>query len=161
MQSVLVVDDEPQVRNLLVDLFGSYGHEVVGAGEGQAGIDLLKQRKFDLLLVDLSMPGMGGIDVLREMKALEIQIPSIVITGFGSIQSAVEAVRLGAYDYITKPFNIDELMITVNRVFDHMKLRKENTVLKKQIKGKYNFRKMIGNSRRMQVLHRLIEKISD
>jgi len=161
MQSVLVVDDEPQVRNLLVDLFGSYGHEVVGAGEGQAGIDLLKQRKFDLLLVDLSMPGMGGIDVLREMKALEIQIPSIVITGFGSIQSAVEAVRLGAYDYITKPFNIDELMITVNRVFDHMKLRKENTVIKKQIKGKYNFRKMIGNSRRMQVLHRLIEKISD
>src|SRR5665647_322304 len=89
---------------------------------------------------------MGGIDVLREVKALDIHIHSIVITGFGTIQSAVEAVRLGAYDYITKPFNLDELMITV---------------LRKQIKEKYNFKKLIGNSRRMQVLHRFIEKISD
>ncbi|MFA6149046.1 MAG: sigma-54 dependent transcriptional regulator [bacterium] len=161
MHSILVVDDEPSVRSLLADFFSLHGIETVGAVDGKAGIELLKQRKFDLFLVDLSMPGMGGIDVLREVKAQGIIIPSIVITGFGSIQSAVEAVRLGAYDYITKPFNLDELMITVNRVFDLMKLQKENTVLKKQIKGKYNFKKMIGNSRRMQDLHRLIEKISD
>ncbi|HEX7523860.1 MAG TPA: sigma-54 dependent transcriptional regulator [Candidatus Deferrimicrobium sp.] len=161
MYSILVVDDEPAIRRLLADFFGSHGFEIVGVGDGQAGIDLLRQRKFDLLFLDLTMPGMGGIDVLREVKVLDIHIHSIVITGFGTIQSAVEAVRLGAYDYITKPFNLDELMITVNRVFDLMKLQKENTVLKKQIKEKYNFKKLIGNSRRMQVLHRFIEKISD
>ena len=161
MRTILVVDDEPLVRNLLADFFGSHGYEIVGAGDGQAGIDLLKQRKFDLFFVDLTMPGMGGIDVLREVKALDIRIPSIVITGFGSIPSAVEAVRLGAYDYITKPFNLDDLMITVNRVFDLMKLQKENTVLKKQIKEKYNFKKLIGNSRQMQDLHRFIGKITD
>jgi DNA-binding NtrC family response regulator len=161
MYSILVVDDEPAIRRLLADFFSSHGFEIVGVGDGQAGIDLLKQRKFDLLLLDLTMPGMGGIDVLREVKVLDIHIHSIVITGFGTIQSAVEAVRLGAYDYITKPFNLDELMITVNRVFDLMKLQKENTVLKKQIKDKYNFKKLIGNSRRMQDLHRFIEKISD
>jgi len=161
MPSILVVDDEPLVRNLLAEFFGSHGFEIVGVGDGQAGIDLLKQRKFDLFFVDLSMPGMGGIDVLREVKALNIHIPSIVITGFGSIQSAVEAVRLGAYDYITKPFNLDELMITVNRAFDHTKLQKENTLLKKQIKEKYSFKKLIGNSRRMQDLHKFIGKISD
>ena len=161
MQSILVVDDEQLVRSLLADFFGSNGFEVVGVGDGRSGIDLLKQRKFDLFFVDLSMPGMGGIDVLREVKALDIHIPSIVITGFGSIQSAVEAVRLGAYDYITKPFNLDDLMITVNRAFDLMKLQKENTVLKKQIKEKYNFKKLIGNSRRMQDLQSFLEKISD
>ena len=161
MHSILVIDDEPLVRKLLVDFFGLQGFEVVEVGDGQAGIDLLKQRKFDLFFVDLSMPGLGGIDVLREVKALDIHIPSIVITGFGSIQSAVEAVRLGAYDYITKPFNLDELKITVNRVLDHVKLQRENTVLKKQIKEKYNFKKLIGNSRRMQALHVFIEKISD
>jgi DNA-binding NtrC family response regulator len=149
MQSILVIDDEPLIRKMLAEFFSSQGFEIVGVEDGKAGIDLLKQRKFDLLLVDLSMPGIGGIDVLREVKDLDIRIPSIVLTGFGSIQSAVEAVRLGAYDYLTKPFNLDELMISVNRAFDHMKLRKENTVLKKQIKESHGFKKLIGNSRRM------------
>ncbi len=161
MRSILVVDDEPLVRELLAEFFGTHGFEIVGVGNGNGGIDLLKKRKFDLFFVDLSMPGMGGIDVLRQVRDLDIRIPSIVITGFGSIPSAVEAVRLGAYDYITKPFNLDDLMITVNRAFDHSKLQKENTVLKKQIKEKYNFKKLIGNSRQMQDLHRFIGKVTD
>lgn len=161
MRSILVIDDQPPIRELLAEFFGVHGFEIVGVGDGQAGIDLLKQRKFDLFFVDLSMPGMGGIDVLREVKALDIDIPSIVITGFGSIPTAVEAVRLGAYDYIAKPFNLDDLMITVNRAFDHSKLQKENAVLKKQVREKYNFKKLIGNSPQMQALQKFIEKISD
>ncbi len=160
MLSVLVVDDEPLVREMLCEFFNSHSLEVVGVGDGRAGIDLLKERKFDLFFVDLNMPGMGGMDVLREVKALDIRIPSIVITGFGSIQSAVEAVRLGAYDYITKPFNLDDLLMTVNRAFDHAKLQKENTRLRKQIKEKHNLKKLIMGSRRMHDLHRYIEKIS-
>jgi DNA-binding NtrC family response regulator len=161
MHSLLVIDDQQPMRELLAEYFGLNGFEIVGVEDGQAGIDLIKQRKFDLLLVDLSMPSMGGLDVLREMKTLDIHIPSIVITGFGSIPTAVEAVRLGAYDYVTKPFNLDELMITVNRALEHTKLQRENTGLKKQIKEKYNFKKLIGNSRPMQSLQRFIEKISD
>jgi len=161
MPSILVIDDEPSIRVLLNNFFGSHGFEVVGVGDGQAGIDLLKQRKFDLFLVDLVMPGMGGIDVLREVKALDINVPSIVITGAGTIPSAVEAVHLGAYDYITKPFNLDALMLTVNRAFDLVNLKKENTTLKKQVKEKHDFKNLIMNSRRMHDLHRFIDKISD
>ncbi|MBI5576281.1 MAG: sigma-54-dependent Fis family transcriptional regulator [Deltaproteobacteria bacterium] len=161
MYSILVVDDNESIRDLLSEFLNSHGFEVTGASDGQAGLDLMKQQRFDLFFVDLVMPGMGGLDVLREVKALQINIPSIVITAFGSISTTVEAMRLGAFDYITKPFNLDELLIIVNRVLDLQRLQKENATLKKQLKEKFNFRKVIGNSPRMQSLYRIIEKISD
>ncbi len=161
MQEVLVIDDTESIRDLLSEFLKEHGFEVSGAADGQTGLDLLKQQRFDLFFVDLVMPGMGGIDLLREARDLGIQTPAIVITGFGTIQTAVEAMRLGAYDYITKPFILEELLMTVNRALDYYKLQRENASLKRQLKDKYNFRRMIGNSLPMQKLYRIIEKVAD
>jgi DNA-binding NtrC family response regulator len=161
MPSVLIIDDSESIRNLLSDFLGGNGFEVAVAKDGEAGIDLLKRQKFDLYFVDLVMPGKGGVEVLREVKNLSIDVPSIVITGNGSIETAVNAMRLGAFDYIQKPFNLEELQITANRALDHQRLQKENATLRKQLSEKYVFRNFIGNSPRMQGLYRIIEKISD
>ena len=161
MQEVLVIDDAESIRDLLSEFLKEHGFEVSGAADGQAGLDLLKQRRFDLFFVDLVMPGMGGIDLLREARDLGIHTPAIVITGFGTIQTAVEAMRLGAYDYITKPFILEELLMTVNRALEYYELQRENASLKRQLKDKYHFRRMIGNSLPMQKLYRVIEKVAD
>ncbi len=161
MQEVLVIDDTESIRDLLSEFLKDHGFEVSGAADGQAGIDLLKQRRFDLFFVDLVMPGMGGIDLLREARNFGIRTPAIVITGFGTIQTAVEAMRLGAYDYITKPFILEELLMTVNRALEYYNLQKENASLKRQLKDKYDFRRMVGNSLPMQKLNRFIEKVAD
>jgi DNA-binding NtrC family response regulator len=161
MQSVLIIDDNESIRNLLGDFLGSNGFDVAVARDGESGLDQLKRQKFDLFFVDLVMPGKGGVEVLREAKNLSIDVPSIVITGNGSIETAVDAMRLGAFDYIEKPFNLEALQITVNRALDHQRLQKENATLKKQLSDKYDFRNFIGNSPRMQNLYRIIEKISD
>ncbi len=161
MQEILVIDDTESIRSVLAEFLKDNGFDVTGAADGQAGLDLLKQRRFDLFFVDLVMPGMGGMDLLRAARDRDINIPAIVITGFGTIQTAVEAMRLGAYDYITKPFILEELLITVNRALEYLKLRRENASLKRQLKERYDFRKMIGNSVPMQKLYRIIEKVAD
>ena len=161
MQDVLVIDDAASIRDLLSEFLKDHGFEVSGAADGRAGLDLLKQRRFDLFFVDLVMPGMGGIDLLREAREFGINTPAIVITGFGTIQTAVEAMRLGAYDYITKPFILEELLITVNRALEYDKLQRENASLKRQLKDKYDFRRMVGNSLPMQKLYRIVEKVAD
>ncbi|MBE0569734.1 MAG: sigma-54-dependent Fis family transcriptional regulator [Deltaproteobacteria bacterium] len=161
MQSVLIIDDNEDIRVLLSDFLGANGFEVVEAKDGEAGLEMLRRQKFDLFLVDLVMPGKGGMEVLRDAKELSFEVPSIVITGNGSIESAVDAMRLGAFDYIEKPFNLEALRITVNRVLSHQRLQKENATLKKQLSDKYDFRNFIGNSPRIQGLFRILEKISD
>jgi len=161
MHSILVIDDNESIRDLLSEFLTGKGFEVIGVGDGEAGLDQLKRQKFDLFFVDLVMPGMGGVDVLREAKNLNVDAPAIVITAFGSIETAVDAMRFGAFDYITKPFNLEELLMTANRAIDHQKLQRENASLKKQLKDRFDFRKIVGNSPRMQSLYRILEKISD
>jgi len=161
MQSILVIDDNEDIRSLLGDFLGAGGFEVTEAKDGESGMEMLRRQKFDLYLVDLVMPGKGGFDVLREVKELSIDTPAIVITGNGSIESAVDAMRLGAFDYIEKPFNLEALRITIDRALSHKRLEKENANLKRQLSDKYDFRNFIGNSPRMQGLYRILEKISD
>ena len=161
MQSVLVIDDNEDIRFLLREFLSTNGFEVIDAPDGEAGMDLLRRQRFDLFLVDLVMPGKGGFEVLQEVKDLSIDVPAIVITGNGSIESAVDAMRLGAFDYIEKPFNLEALRITVDRALSHRRLEKENATLKRQLSDKYDFRNFIGNSPRMQGLYRILEKISN
>ncbi len=161
MHHILIIDDDESVRDVLEAFFKEKGFNVTAAADGQSGLDLLKQEKFDLFFVDLVMPGMGGLDVLREASALHINTPAIVITAFGTVKTAIEAMRLGAFDYITKPFILEELLIVVNRSLDVSKLQKENVMLKRQLKQKYDFHRLTGNSPQMQKVYELIEKIAD
>ena len=161
MHRILVIDDEESIRELLKDFLVSKGIEVVTASDGESGINLLKEEKFDLFLLDLMMPGMSGLDVLQEAASEKINVTSVVITAHATVQTAVEAMRLGAFDYITKPFNLEELYIAIKRALDVSRLQAENIRLKKELKKKFNFRKIIGKSELMQEVIKFIEKIAD
>jgi DNA-binding NtrC family response regulator len=161
MPHILVIDDDPSVRAILEEFLQLKGFEVTVAGDGEMGIDLLQEKKIDLYFIDLVLPGMGGMEVLKNVAALNIIIPAIVITGFGAIETAVEAIKLGAFDYITKPFVLEELLLVVRRALDFSKLKKENLSLKRQLKQRYDFQGLVGHSPQMQEVYGLIKKISD
>jgi nitrogen regulation protein NR(I) len=161
MEKVLIIEDDETVRDVLRSFLKEKGFEATLAQNGQTGLDLLRADKFDLILTDLVMPGITGMDVLKEVAAAKISVPVIVMTAFGTVQTAVEAMKHGAFDYITKPFNLDELMIVLEKAFSVAKLQKENVMLKKQLKKKYDFKGLIGDSPSMQSVYEMIEKIAD
>ena len=161
MLKVLVIDDDETVRDVLSSLLAGKDFDVILAKSGEAGIDMLRADKFELILTDLVMPGITGMDILMEAAAARITAPVIVMTAFGTVQTAVEAMRIGAFDYITKPFNLDELMLVINKALSVSKLQKENVMLKMQLKKRYNFKGLIGDSPSMQVVYEMIEKIAD
>ena len=161
MQRILVIDDDETVRDVLQSFLSSKGFEVTLATEGQSGIDLIKSNTFDIILTDLVMPGIGGIEILKEISSSNINTPVLVITAFGTVQTAVEAMKLGAFEYVTKPFNLDEIMIVINKALNVSKLQKENVMLKMQLMKKYKFEGIVGDSPRMQAMYELIEQIAD
>ena len=161
MKRVLVIEDDETVRDVLRSFLGQKGFEVTLAQNGESGLDLLRAERFDLIFTDLVMPGISGMEVLKEVVALKISVPVVVMTAFGTVQTAVEAMRIGAFDYITKPFNLDELMIVLDKALSVAKLQKENVMLKMQLKKKYNFKGLIGDAPPMQAVYELIEKIAD
>jgi nitrogen regulation protein NR(I) len=161
MKRILVIEDDEAVRDVLRSFLGQKGFEVTLAQNGETGLDLLRAEKFDLIFTDLVMPGISGMEVLKEVVSSKIAVPIVVMTAFGTVQTAVEAMRIGAFDYITKPFNLDELMIVLDKAFSVAKLQKENLMLKMQLKKKYNFRGLIGDAPPMQAVYELIEKIAD
>ncbi len=161
MYRILVIDDDEAVRDLLQAFFSEKGFDVKTAPDGETGLDLLKNEKFDLFFVDMVMPGIGGLDVLKEVSQMKLHIPSIVITAYAAVKTAVEAMKLGAFDYSTKPFLLDELLIIVNRALNISKLEKENVMLKKQLKRKYDFHGLIGRSPQMEKVYEMIEKVAD
>ena len=161
MQRILVIDDEPSIRELLKDFFTGKGFEVAASQDGETALALLRENKFDLLLLDLMMPGMNGLDVLRAITMENLTIPAIMITAYASVSTAVEAMKLGAFDYITKPFVLEDVYLTVKRTLDVSKLQEENFRLKKELKKKFSTHKIIGNSPPVQEVIRFIDKIAD
>jgi nitrogen regulation protein NR(I) len=161
MKRILVIEDDETVRDVLRSFLGQKGFEVMLAQNGESGLDLLHAEKFDLIFTDLMMPGISGMEVLKAVVESRISVPVIVMTAFGTVQTAVEAMRMGAFDYITKPFNLDELMIILDKALSVAKLQKENRMLKRQLKNKYNYEGLVGDSPSMQAVYELIEKISD
>jgi nitrogen regulation protein NR(I) len=160
-KKILIIDDDESVRDLLHAFFKDQGFDVTTAINGKEGLEILQNEHFDLFIVDLVMPEMSGIDLLKSVANFNIDTPSIVITAFATVTTAVEAMKLGAFDYITKPFSLDELMIVVKRCLEISRLKKENINLKKQLKQKFEFGGLIGSSLEMQKVFDLIKKIAD
>lgn len=161
MHRVLIIDDDETVRDVLSSFLTEKDFETIISESGESGLELLLSERFDIALVDLVMPGMGGMDILKEISSRKIKLPVIIITAYGTIQSAVEAMKLGAFDYITKPFNLDEIMVVIERALEHARLERENLFLKKQLRQRYNFSGLIGDSIKMQRIYELIEKVAD
>jgi len=158
--SILVVDDESEIREGLELLLESEGYGVSSAGTGDAGLALLEEQPFDLLLLDVSLPDRNGLDLLREIHRRDPYLSVVLITAFGSIDMARAAFKSGALDYITKPWSNDELLAQVAQAVEGRRLREENLQLKRALKQRYNFPNIIGKSDKMLAVLDLVTQIA-
>ncbi len=155
-RSVLIIDDEPLMRLSMLDALKAEGYQVQEVSNGEEGIQKTKTNRYDLVITDLRMPGSDGLQVVRVCKEYSPETEVIVITAHGSVDTAVQAMKLGAHDYVTKPFSMDELLMTVDRATKVQALRQENTALRQELEGKFNFDGMVGKNEQMR---QVLEKV--
>ena len=158
---VLIVDDDLEMCALLSDVLKKEGLSVFTTGDSLEASKMIKREEFDLIISDLKMKGLEGLDLLEEAKIALPLTPVIIITAFGTIGSAIQAMKMGAFDYITKPFQMDELKLTVKKALENRFLKKEVVRLKKEVESRYQFHLLIGKSASMQKIYDLIARISD
>jgi DNA-binding NtrC family response regulator len=156
---LLVVDDEEQSRELCVAMASARGFRVSTASDGNGALQILESDSVDIVLADVTMPGMNGLELLQRIKDLSPTTEVIIMTAFGTVATAVQAMRLGAYDYLTKPFNKEEFSLILERLVGKLDLENENLVLREQIR-KGGFARLLGNSPPMLKLFKLISKVS-
>ena len=164
---ILVVDDEPLMRDFLVETLQRKNYVVESFGSGSQAIEKVKAEFYDLVITDIRMPEVTGMDVLEAVKKSSAETEVIMITAFGTVENAVEAMKIGAYDFITKPFSADEIEIVVERALERQKLRDENialrqdnTQLRNQLQDKYSFSSIVGVSEVMRKIYDTIEMIA-
>ncbi|HEX7319013.1 MAG TPA: sigma-54 dependent transcriptional regulator [bacterium] len=157
---ILVVDDEEAVRSSLADWLAAEGYEVMTAENGETAWSIATDHEIDLALVDLKMPRVNGIDVLRKLIKIKPGLPVVIITAFASVDSAVLAMKEGAVDYVVKPFNPDEISIIIERLTEHQRLVKENTMLRRELTRRYRVRDLIGKSPKMAAVFEMIKTVA-
>lgn len=158
---VLVVDDEVNIRNALVTMLEKKGYRVYGAGTGEEALQHLEEARMDLVITDLRMPGISGIEFLRRLKGRWSDTEVVVMTAFGSIDTAVEAMRLGAYDYLTKPIDRERFGVVVEKALERHALASENKRLRDRLDTRTRFDQMVGESEVMQGVYRVVEMVAD
>ncbi|MFH0800172.1 MAG: sigma-54 dependent transcriptional regulator [Pseudomonadota bacterium] len=161
MARILIVDDEVAIRKALERFLTGLKYDVVTAENGEIALKIVQGDTIDLALVDLVMPKMDGIELIGRMKRLQPDIIPIVLTGFGTITSAVEAMKAGAYHYLTKPFELDDIASLVATAIEHRQLKEENRILKSQLRDKYRFENIVGTSDEMAAVFDMVEKVAD
>ncbi len=160
MNTIFIVDDERSIVELLTVVLKKEGYDVL-TNPGAPGVfEDIEQKDIDLLICDIKMPQVDGMDVLRRLKEVKPTVPAIMITAYASVKQAVEALRLGALDYLTKPFDIEELKVLVANGLEHRRLLEENRLLKQTFREEASFENMIGKSRAMREVYGLIEKVA-
>lgn len=161
MTRILVIDDDQGICHLLARILQKEGFNVVAETSPSNAINSFKSNNFDLVITDFYMPEMNGLELLGEIKNINPDVDVIVMTAYASIDNAVDAMRKGAYDYIVKPFQNDDLLLSIKRVFEKRMLAEENRYLRAELSKKYGFHNIIGSSPAMQNLFNLIERVAD
>ena len=156
-KSLLVVDDDSAHRTMLRTLLRGWGYEITEADDGSTAIEQVRQQPFDLILMDIRMVQVSGIEALEKIKALNPAIPVVIMTAYSSIESAVDALKKGAYDYLTKPLDFDKLRLTIERAVEHLRLKEENRMLKESLGEHFDRRNIIGQS---PAITRLLETVA-
>lgn len=157
--NILVVDDQESMRDSCQQSLSRKGYEVDTANNGEEGLDLLKKKSYDLVILDLKMPGLNGIDVLKKIKENDPEIVVIVITGHATIESAVDAMKYGAFDFIPKPFTPESLRIIVKRALDTREITLENVLLRNELKKGLGSEIIIGTDKSMEAVEQLVRKV--
>tara|TARA_B100000315_G_scaffold126052_1_gene115814 strand:- start:2391 stop:3764 length:1374 start_codon:yes stop_codon:yes gene_type:complete len=161
LNPILVVDDEKSMRDFLSIFLKQEGYQVKSAPSGKDAFDLLEKKEFDLVITDINMPDINGVDVLKKINSLNLNSPVIMITAFASNETALEALNQGVYDYILKPFNVDEMKIIVRRALEKKKLLDENAYLKTELEEKHHYSQILGKSEKIEKIFKLIDKVAD
>lgn len=157
---ILVVDDEESIREFLEIMLKKEGYEVTTAEDGAKAKEILTKKSFDMVISDMQMPNVTGIELLRHVRESYPDLVFMIITAFGTTETAVEAMKLGAYDYLTKPFKIDEVRLNIANALRSKNLETEVRVLKKELVKEYSFQNMVGNSDAMHAVFNLIQRVS-
>lgn len=160
MYSILIVDDEPNYLVVLSELLKDEGFEVFTAPDGEQGLKIVQDVDLDIVITDMQMPVMDGLQFMLKIKAEKEDLPVVVITAYAEVDKAVEAMQAGAFSYLAKPFSNDELIVNLRKAADHYSLIRENTRLRDEIKGKDGFSGMVGKNPKMLQVYTLIEKVS-
>ena len=161
MARILIIDDDPAMVSVISDICQESGHQTVAYSSGSKALENLSAQGPQLVITDLKMDKVGGLDILRACRETLPGTPVILITAFKTVETALEAMKLGAYDYITKPFKVDDLQLTIQRALENQSLVRENQNLRQIVKEKYRFENIIGTSQKMQVIYNLIAKVAD
>ncbi len=160
METILIVDDEKNYLVVLEALLGPEGYEILTAGSARDAIRLIQDSDLDLLITDMKMPGTSGMQLLEESKKIKPDLPVIMMTAYGTIEMAVEAMKKRAYDYITKPFQNEELKLTIKKALENYRLIKENRRLSQALSDRYKYGNIIGKSKPMQRIYEMISKVA-
>ena len=158
---ILVVDDEMIVREALSNYLREDGYEAVAVETGAEALQKVEGERWNVLFVDLKMPGMDGLEVLREVRKITSDLPVIIITAYATIDSAVQAMKDGAYDYIVKPFDPEAIALVVEKVVEHQRLVQENILLRERLDQEYKFEEIIGKSHPMQEIFELVKNVAE
>ncbi len=157
---ILIVDDEESFRNVLTVILRKEGYEIEGAANGKEGLNKISNAAFDHVLCDIRMPQMDGLEFLRESQKAGVEAPVIMMSAYGTVDTAIEAMKLGAYDYISKPFKPDEIILTLKKAEERERLRKENELLRRQVKKEYSFENIVSKNEGMNKIFEIIRKVA-
>jgi len=161
MAKIIIIDDEPAMVEVIVTLCREKGHQAFPFSAAAKAVEQMAAIEPQIVITDVKMESMSGFDVLRHVKENHKQTLVILITAYASVDTAIEAMKMGAHGYVPKPFKIDELQMTIQRALEFQSARQENTYLRKELKNKYKFENIIGSSRKMQQVYNLINKVAD
>ena len=158
--SILVVEDEAKMRRLLELNLGEEGYTVLIASDAEAGLNIIRQERISLVLTDLKLPGMDGLEFLQMVKRTNATIPVVVMTAYGTVETAVEAMKAGAADYVLKPFSLEEIQLVIRKELDVHRLREENLSLREALGWRYEFKNIVGRSPKMQEVLSIVERVA-
>lgn len=159
MNTVLIVDDEKGIRNILSEILENEGLKILQAENGSKALEIFSAQPVDLVFCDIKMPGMDGVEVLREMIKLKPEVPVVMLTGHGTIDTAVECIKAGAYDFITKPLDLNRLLVSLRNALEKKHLEQETKVLKRTV-AKTKYREIIGESESIKRIKELIARVA-
>lgn len=158
---ILVVDDDNLIKDFLKESLSRLNHQVDLASSGDEALDKIKKTEYDIILSDIRMPKMSGMELLKATRKFSPYAKIMLMTAYGTIENAVEAMKLGAFDYIQKPFSVDDIEIKIRKALDYKKLEWENRLLKSEISGKYKFENIVGKSPQMKKIFELVEVVAN
>ncbi len=159
-EKILVIDDDPGVRQVLTESLGGVGYSVLSAESGEKALSFIRESGCELLILDMVLPRMDGMEVLQEVHRHHPELSVVMITGYASVETAIKAMKMGAFDYIVKPFRMEEVELVVGKALERSRLRKENLFLRRQIEGRFGISGLAGNSAAMKKVLSLIDQVA-